>query len=439
MKVEKIKPIPKYMVELIRKKDLKLYPSQDGHIRFYAYLTKNDGELVKMTVAVKCRYKKLYCKQVAMHGIHSDKCYLKDMCFYHIGGYMVGWFSEGLQRNPKWYEDDSWGWNDDKYFDPYAPIMNKEYLSKFPQYKYAAWELYTGYDILQYLRLYEKYPQTEYVLKLGLNNYVGSKQILEKIGKDKLFRRWLVKNSAELKVHQHYVSTVMQSYRKHKPLAEIQAIEAAKKALRYHSEYKTVREVIGKEQKRFLDYIGKQQTNISSYADYLKACNYLHLDMTEDKNRYPHDFKRWHDIRADEYRTAKALSDKKERAAMYRKFEKIAKKYMPLQNYTRGEYAIIIANSPADLIREGEKLHHCVGTMGYDQKMIREDSLIFFIRNKNDIETPYVTVEYSPIARKVLQCYGERDQRPDDSVLNFVNEKWLPYANRQIKKIQLAA
>ena len=46
MKPEKIKPIPKYMIELIKKTDSERYPTQDGKARYYAYLTKNDGELV---------------------------------------------------------------------------------------------------------------------------------------------------------------------------------------------------------------------------------------------------------------------------------------------------------------------------------------------------------------------------------------------------------
>lgn len=439
MKIEKIKPIPKYMVALIKKNDLADYPEQDGNVRFYAYLTQNDGELVKMTVAVKTRYKKWYCKQCAMHGVHSDRCYLKDMIFYYIGGYHVGWYSEGLQKEPKWYEDDEWGWNKENLFDPYAPIMNKEYLAKFPEYKYAAWELYSYVDILKYLRLYEKYPQTEYILKLGLINYVASVQILEKIANDKKFRKWLGTSREELKASNHYVATVLQAYKKNKSITEVQAFEKFKKELRYTEDYKPVRELIGNEKELFFHYIENQQTNISSYADYLKACTYLGIDMSIDKNRYPHDFKRWHDIRSDEYATKKAMADRKERAELYQNFEKVAEKYLSLQNYTKGDYSIVIARSPADLIREGEILDHCVGRMGYDQKFVREETLIFFIRNKTEVETPFVTVEYSLKNKKVLQCYGYKDSKPEDSVINFVNKKWLPYANRQIKKLQIAA
>lgn len=53
MKIEKIKPIPKYIQKKIKLYDDKLKTAPFGRTRFYAYLTKNDGELVKITVAVK--------------------------------------------------------------------------------------------------------------------------------------------------------------------------------------------------------------------------------------------------------------------------------------------------------------------------------------------------------------------------------------------------
>jgi hypothetical protein len=73
--------------------------------------------------------------------------------------------------------------------------------------------------------------------------------------------------------------------------------------------------------------------------------------------------------------------------------------------------------------------------MGYDQKFAREETLIFFIRNTNSPDTPFVTLEYSLSTHKVLQCYGDNDSKPDEKVMTFVNKKWLPYANRKLKKI----
>ena len=53
MKIEKIRPIPKYILNKIEKSD-KLYRlAPSGNTRFYSYLCKNDGELVRIYVAAK--------------------------------------------------------------------------------------------------------------------------------------------------------------------------------------------------------------------------------------------------------------------------------------------------------------------------------------------------------------------------------------------------
>ena len=43
MKIEKIKPIPKYLLARIKKADEKNNVYLPGRTRFYSYLTKNDG------------------------------------------------------------------------------------------------------------------------------------------------------------------------------------------------------------------------------------------------------------------------------------------------------------------------------------------------------------------------------------------------------------
>ena len=72
---------------------------------------------------------------------------------------------------------------------------------------------------------------------------------------------------------------------------------------------------------------------------------------------------------------------------------------------------------------------------GTNKKFVDEKTLIFFIRTKENPETPLVTVEYSIKEKKVLQCYGDHDTKPSEEILSFVHHKWLPYAKRQMKKI----
>ncbi len=438
MKIEKIKPIPKYIQKKIKLYDDKLKTKPLGRTRFYAYFTKNDGELVKVTVAVREYKKQWYCKPVVIHGVHSDRCFGKDIKFTYIAGYSVGWHEQGLSKYPDWYESNDWGWSSDDSFDPYAPIVNRDYiLQHFPEYKYSAVDRYTGTQVFKYLRLYEKFPQIEYLTKLGLHNIAMSTQILRLCGKDKKFYKWIAKNRQDIIRSSYYVSSIIKAYNTNKPIYEVNNFAKRKIKFDHADRIDNVKALVKKEVGKFLDYIEQQNTNFYSYRDYLNACQYLGLDMNEEKNRYPHDFKRWHDIRIDEYRSAKALKDEQERKEFYDKFAAVATKYLTLEYDKKSAYMSIIAKNPNELITEGNALHHCVGRMNYDQKFAREESLIFFIRTKEQPDVPFVTIEYSPSQKRVLQCYGDNDTKPDDGVIEFVNKKWLPYANKKIK--QLAA
>lgn len=434
MKPEKIKPIPKYIQKLIYKEDLKRHPDQKGYLRFYAYLTRNDGELVKITVAVRNRYKKWHCKQVAMHGIHSDKSWVKDMIFHYIAGYKVGWFYEGLSKYKNWYESKEWGWGEDKMFDPYAPIVNIDYLTKYPEYKYSAFELYKGVDIFRYLRVYEEHPGVEMLVKIGLEEYTHNSTIIKKCEQDKSFRKWLFKNAEALRIRRYYVQAVLFAYNRKMDLDEAQSRERIKKSL-MSKDYKAIREAIKKDYFGFNDYITTQKLSYYQYKDYAEACLYLGLDMTLAKNRYPHEFRKWHDIRTDQYATAKALERMEKEKEFTAQFAAVAEKYLPLQRNGKDDYIIVIAKSPAELVKEGSSLHHCVGRMNYDQKMVREETLIFFIRRKDEPEKPLATLEYSLSKKKVIQCYADNDSKPEDAITSFVYNKWLPYANRKLNKI----
>ena len=77
--------------------------------------------------------------------------------------------------------------------------------------------------------------------------------------------------------------------------------------------------------------------------------------------------------------------------------------------------------------------------MNYDIRIAKEESLIFFVRAKDRPDTPFVTLEYSLKTHKVLQCYANRNTKPSDDVLHYVNKVWLPYANKHLKQIQAAA
>ena len=436
IKIKNIRKIPQYMLDKIRKYDLKDSPEQNGNTRFYKYFTEYRHELCEVIVAVRNYRKKWFCKQVVVHGIHTDKVFLQDIGLT-MGFYKVGWYREGISKYPHWTDYD-WGYNDAKYFRINAPIINKEYIYKLAKYKYSALELYKYTDILNYLKFYEKYPKCELLVKAGMSNLATSIQILRLCEKDKNFCKWLYKNKDKASSG-YYISSIINAYKQNKDIEEVYNFEKFKKQFVRKENFVQLKSFLKQnETNKFLSYLIKQKTDGYSYEDYRNACEYLGLDMTEDKNRYPKVFKKWHDIRIDQYHTKKAEKDAQQRKELYQKFANVANKYLSLERLIiKEDYVCIIAKSPQQLVYEGEQLHHCVGQMNYDQKFAREESLIFFIRNRLSPNTPLVTLEYSLKNHKVLQCYGNHDTKPSDEILNFVNKKWLPYANRKLRQIAI--
>ena len=440
-----IRPIPNYIMKEIYKRDMKSEPWQTSMVRYYAYLTVWKKELIKVTVAVSTiKGTQWAYKQVAVHGIHSPKCYVRDMEYNYLGhGFNVGWYAEELQSRPKQFEDGKWYPADTRYYDPYATLISRSVVGKFPEYKYSAYQLYEGRDIITYLRVYEKYPQTEYLLKLGLGAYAENRSLLKKIAKDKAFRKWVALHRKELALpwrNTYNITAITQAYKTGLPLKEVAHFLFHKKQFERELGMSPIRELFqGWELKKYFDYIEKQNVSNHLYLDYLKACKHLGIDMSLKQNLFPKDFQRWHDIRIDQYAEQKAIEEADKKQELVQKFCEVAEKYLPLQHNKRSAFICVIAKSPADLIREGEFLHHCVGRMQYDLRFAQEESLIFFIRTKEQPEKPLVTLEYSLSMHKVLQCYASYNQKPSEEILHYVNKVWLPYANKHLKQIQTAA
>ena len=433
MKIDKIKPIPKYILTKIKKMDKEFHSTETGQKRFYAYLTKNDKELVKITVCCKNHNKKWLCKQVAVHGINSSKCFVKDMVYYYVSGYTVGWYNEGLYKKPRWSDYRDWGYAEDKSFDPCAYVINREYALSFDEYKYSAVDKFNGWKTFDYLRLYKQYPEIEYLTKIGLPSYIIlSKSILNKMKKDNKFRKFIIHNINIIKNKHPKITTIIYAYNKNKTLDE--AIREQWYINFYKDKAsKEIRSILTNNQNKIIKYITENSISQYSYRDYLIACNTLHIDLNINKNLIPKDFNYWHDTRILEMQAMLKEIDEEKKKEKYKLFKEIANKYTKLEN-SNNTYVIIIAKSPEELKKEGETLNHCVGRMGYDEKFIKEQSLIFFVREHNEINKSLVTVEYSIKDNDIIQCHGINNSRPNEDILNYLYKEWIPFAKKQIKK-----
>ena len=441
LKIEKLKPVPVKILNKIKTIDKKIYPFPEGLVRFYSYLTMLNKELVKITVAVKTVRDIFYYKQVAVHGIKSKSCQVKDIEYSYFGmSYVVGWFDLFASDLPKNYETKNWCTAERQYYNPYSHLVNINYLKRFAKYKYSAYDLYKGKCILDYLRIYEKYPQVELLLKHGISSYLAIKKtLLVKVAKDKQFRKWIIDNKEMLADSRFSVKTLIKAYTDNINIEKQRWYEQWDCRLENHYAKSLIYKVIGDERNKLYDYLDKNDISFSSYYDYLRACEELQIDMTQNKHKYPKDFKVAHDLRIEQQKAHQEEIEARKLAEIKAGFIAVSNKYACLEKQGKAAYIAIIAKEPEDLAHEGIELNHCVGGLQYSKRFAEEKSLIFFIRSVVSPDTPLVTVEYSLKTHKILQCYAYHDTKPSDDILHFVNKQWLPYANRQIKKITAAA
>lgn len=77
-----------------------------------------------------------------------------------------------------------------------------------------------------------------------------------------------------------------------------------------------------------------------------------------------------------------------------KRFEANYAKHKASFDFSYGDYTVIIPPCPTDLVREGNEMHHCVG--GYVNDIIEGSTYIVYVRNKNDLTTPYITCQVRP-------------------------------------------
>ena len=73
------------------------------------------------------------------------------------------------------------------------------------------------------------------------------------------------------------------------------------------------------------------------------------------------------------------------------RFSQIYNIYKDRLAFEYGNFEIVLPTCGQDLIIEGNKMHHCVG--GYVDRVARGETLIVFVRNKDNLNMPYITCQ----------------------------------------------
>lgn len=304
-------------------------------------------------------------------------------------------------------------------------------------------------DAFRYIELYQKHPQLEYIMKMGLWNIVA--EGLECRSFRNIFN-WKGKTPKDLlgvpigKGDMLALSALavdmdtfhLALYLKKNSRFSLVDLAQKRKELEQLSHFDTCERFdtlkgYGVCAEETLKYILRQQQKKKRYQsirgvlidwmDYLKDCNELGLSLEDTAVLKPHDLQQAHQnvitqlkIKADEELDKQMAKLKEER-----------KRY----NFAAGGFIAKVAENSTELIVEGKVLHHCVGT--YADKHAKGKCTIILIRRLEEPEVPFYTMELVGPEKRIIQVRGSHNCGMTQEVEAFV-ESYKKYLAELGKK-----
>ncbi len=295
-----------------------------------------------------------------------------------------------------------------------------------------------------YLRAYSRYPVIEYLVKLKLFNLTSGviyqddgnspyhkdplnyegKCLQEVLGVEKKFLPMM--QTADVNRHSLYLLQKMvdagiaveTSFLTWCQMHKIYDDRDIIRCLKYCSQHKLVSYISG--QAETVDHYGNRYSKVFDlYKDYIRFCEDLHYDLTDDFIVFPRNVKEAHD------NVSKMFDRQKVRIFN----DQISAEYPALsQKYKMSKNGLMIVppKTAEEIVAEGQALHHCVG--GYVSRVADKECVILFLRQRKQPNTPFYTIELRE--GRVAQIRGENNCNPNDKVKAYMKlweqEKLLP-------------
>lgn len=340
-------------------------------------------------------------KQVLLCNIENSM-YCGRSVYY--GG--SGWCNDHNQGFVYTASNKSWYFGEYKMYDEQEIIdmLNIHYCQWFTAKKSEFLQM-TFFD---YICAYLDEPKIEYLVKADLIQFVHVYKRLNFKAKslDKIFKinNYWTKYITKLE----YTDLLLIRNKNHKintyddliKVRKIMYMESNKSEKKYTRRYA---------RPCMLDFISKlDRQTLVDYEDYLRMCDESGIEITNSVV-CSQKWKEEHDRLAE---LAMIKNDKKTYLKTFNAYKELLK-YV----FSENDLVIVPCEKVSELETESNELNHCVKT--YAKRYMKRETNIMFIRNIKNVTRPYVTLEF--VGKKVIQCRCSNNKKPNDNVVDFVN------------------
>jgi len=376
-------------------------------------------------------------KEVVREYLNGDIKIHGDLYFMGAAGYKVNWGNH--KHYSYWMNselDDNWYLVDLKQRPGMSTIRlfkNFELITIMRKY-IPYFTISENLNIMLYAQRYKEFPDAEKLAKAGFEYLVMDKRVL-KLSKDskKKLVSWLLnpENGDYVKSHHPVYNDISRAIKKGWTMDKYyyeQTIDV------YQQDFKQAGFRRTREQcEEVYNYLNGrkghkvQLIGLHDYIDYLRTAKEMNFNMRLKSVIYPRDARAAHD---NLIQTKKA-AESKEINEQLNKIASILKGY----EIKRKDLRIVIPTCQKDFIQWGQKLHICVGTYGYDKKMVRGDSLILMVYvNDTPLECCELTKKQRSNGLEICQLRGAHnfDSPRHEECKSLVNAFIRNYKNQQL-------
>lgn len=296
--------------------------------------------------------------------------------------------------------------------------------------KYAPFNKHSSLMFIEFMGLYCKHPNVEYLIKAGYDSLIheeydgfyGTRMTLSVLArinwKSNNLLKMLGLNRTEFKalrgqetLYERYIM-FRDAYPKLKP----EELLSAARLFRY--ERGTAERLClatGLKFARIIRYLDEHGVSGRDYADYIDQCQQLRYDLSDTAVSLPHDFVAIHT------RLSSIIKhgNSEEITRVFRENMEVRKAL----EYAENSLFVRQPQTFDEIIAEGDALCHCVG--GYAKRHALGKLHIMFIRSQSEPEKPLYTMEVDTCGN-IVQVRGMRNSAPDDEGKAFV-ERYRTY------------
>lgn len=268
-------------------------------------------------------------------------------------------------------------------------------------------------------RIYKYRYEIEYLQKIGNKRLANNIMFTGKLpyGKDYystadmtiITRNWLQSHKSLLKNSDKTFNEIMIELYLQK--RNIKMIDNIDRLIHYKQLKKLPKEI---KLNKFINYLEEQKFSFDYYLDYIYMLQELKTPLKSDLVLFPKELTKAHD---DLVNVIGKLERELEEKAYQKRLPKIRKYEQEID-----EFLFLVPKELQEIVNEGNQLSHCVGSKRYLDNHLNGSTNIIFIRQKDNINKSYFTLEYKN--QRVAQVQGYEDKATvPESVKQAIN-KW---------------